>query len=127
MRALPPVTIALLLLALLSAQAQAKETRPAPSSCSAFAGRIVTSFELSGCAYTKCEPLEEYAKFKSLTDINDIRVFGGFEWNFMRGVRDVKSFIELGYVWDRQIVYTINQAFNYKPNDTMMIRAGFSL
>jgi hypothetical protein len=64
---------------------------------------------------------------KSLTDINDIRVFGGFEWNFMRGVRDVKSFIELGYVWDREIVYTVNQALNYKPDDTLMIRAGFSL
>lgn len=67
------------------------------------------------------------ASFKSLTDLNDIRVFGGLEWHHMRGVRDVKSFIELGYVWDRHIVYAINQTLNFKPRDTLMVRAGFSL
>jgi hypothetical protein len=64
---------------------------------------------------------------KSLTDINDIRIFGGFEWHHMRGVRDVKSFIEIGYVWDRHIVYVVDQSFNYDPSATLMVRAGFSL
>ena len=61
----------------------------------------------------------------SLTDINDIRVFGGFEWVHLRGIRDITSFIELGFVWDREIIYAANQAFNYKPRDTLMLRAGF--
>jgi hypothetical protein len=63
----------------------------------------------------------------SLTDINDLRVFGGFEWVHMRGVRDITSFIELGFVWDREIIYAENQFYNRKPRDTLMLRAGFRM
>jgi hypothetical protein len=63
----------------------------------------------------------------SLTDINDLRVFGGFEWINMRGIRDINTFIEVGFVWDREIIYAANQAFNYKPRDTLMLRAGFKM
>jgi hypothetical protein len=63
----------------------------------------------------------------SLTDINDYRVFGGFEWINLRGIRDIRAFIEVGFVWNREIIYVANPTFNYKPRDTLLLRAGFSL
>jgi hypothetical protein len=68
--------------------------------------------------------LELPGPIKSVVDINDIRIFGGFEFTSYRGV---KSFIELGYVWDRNVFYAADQTLNYKPSDTLMLRAGIAL
>ena len=59
--------------------------------------------------------------------VNDLRVYSGFEWVNMRGIRDITSFIEFGFVWDREIIYAADQSFNYKPRDTLMLRAGFKM
>ena len=54
-------------------------------------------------------------------DINDIRVFGGLEWT---GVSERTGFIEVGYVFDREIVFYRVPADNLKLDDTFMLRAG---
>lgn len=54
-------------------------------------------------------------------DINDIRVSGGFEWETQTFIR---GHIELGYVFDREIVFGSGDPASFKPDDTFMIRAG---
>jgi hypothetical protein len=54
-------------------------------------------------------------------DINDIRVIGGLEWETQTLIR---GHIEVGYVFDREIVYTSGMPPSFTPDDTVMIRAG---
>lgn len=55
-------------------------------------------------------------------DYNDMRISFGLEWIGQRGVR---GHIEVGYVWDREIVFDESKSpKSWKPNDTVMIRAG---
>jgi hypothetical protein len=55
-------------------------------------------------------------------DYNDIRVAFGLEWLGQRGVR---GHIEVGYVWDREILFAESHSPpTFKPEDTIMIRAG---
>jgi hypothetical protein len=54
-------------------------------------------------------------------DYNDIRVIGGLEWETQTMIR---GHIELGYVFDREIVFVSGDPPNFKPNDTIMLRAG---
>jgi hypothetical protein len=56
-------------------------------------------------------------------DINDIRVFAGAEWVHSFGV---KGFVEVGYVFDREIIYRYNPQNNIDVPDTVMLRAGLS-
>jgi len=56
-------------------------------------------------------------------DINDIRVFGGLEWSHPN---KLTGFIEVGYVFDREVVYRDLGVANFKPTDTIMLRAGFN-
>jgi hypothetical protein len=54
-------------------------------------------------------------------DYNDIRLIGGLEWEtqtFLRG------HLEIGYVWDREILFVSGMPDNFRPDDTFMIRAG---
>lgn len=55
-------------------------------------------------------------------DYNDLRVSGGIE-SF--GLRGFSAFFEVGYVWDREIVYRFGPP-NYPASDTVMLRAGAS-
>ena len=56
-------------------------------------------------------------------DINDIRVIFGFEWETQTQAR---GHIEVGYVWDREIVYARTRSpESLKLDDTVMVRAGF--
>jgi hypothetical protein len=55
-------------------------------------------------------------------DYNDLRVSGGLE-SF--GLRGFHAFFEVGYVWDRKIVYRFNPP-DYPASDTVMLRAGAS-
>jgi hypothetical protein len=55
-------------------------------------------------------------------DYNDIRVAAGIESFGMRGFN---AYFEVGYVWDREIVYRYNLS-QYNPSDTIMLRAGLA-
>lgn len=52
---------------------------------------------------------------------NDIRVIGGFEYETQSQIR---GHIEMGFVFDREIVFVSQDPPNFKPDDTFMIRAG---
>jgi hypothetical protein len=54
-------------------------------------------------------------------DINDIRVFGGIECETQTKIR---THLEVGYVWDRELVFTSGMPGEYGLNDTVMLRAG---
>jgi hypothetical protein len=53
-------------------------------------------------------------------DYNDLRVSGGLE-SF--GLRGFHAFFEVGYVWDREIIYRFG-APDFPASDTIMLRAG---
>jgi hypothetical protein len=54
-------------------------------------------------------------------DMNDIRVGGGFEWSHQFGLR---SFLEAGYVFDRELVFASGIPERHKLKDTIMVRGG---
>lgn len=59
-------------------------------------------------------------------DINDIRIMAGFEWGqseFIRAGRRT-GFVEIGYVFDREVIYRRNRGDDFKPDDGFMVRAG---
>ncbi len=60
--------------------------------------------------------------FNDQADYNDIRVALGLE---AYGYRGMHGFFEVGYVFDRQIIYR-GGAPEYNPSDTIMLRAGLS-
>jgi len=55
-------------------------------------------------------------------DINDIRVALGME-TIGPGPR---AFAEIGYVFDRDVIYVVTPSDSFKPGNTIMVRAGFS-
>jgi hypothetical protein len=54
-------------------------------------------------------------------DYNDIRVIGGLGWETQTLIR---GHIEIGYVFDREIIFASGLPPNFRPDDTFMIRAG---
>jgi hypothetical protein len=54
-------------------------------------------------------------------DYNDIRVIGGLEWETQSFIR---GHIEVGYVWDREIIFVSGMPPSFTPDDTIMLRAG---
>jgi hypothetical protein len=54
-------------------------------------------------------------------DYNDIRFSGGFEWETQSFIR---GHVELGYVFDREIVFVSGDPPSFKPDNTIMLRAG---
>lgn len=54
-------------------------------------------------------------------DINDIRVIGGVEWETQTFIR---GHVEMGYVFDREVVYNSGAPPTLSLDDTFMIRAG---
>lgn len=56
-------------------------------------------------------------------DINDMRVSAGLEWT---GPRGFTGFVEGGWVFNRVVLYRGSPADNFTPEDTFMVRAGFS-
>jgi hypothetical protein len=54
-------------------------------------------------------------------DYNDIRLIGGIEWETQTFIR---GHLEIGYVWDREILFVSGVPPNFRPDDTIMIRAG---
>ena len=56
-------------------------------------------------------------------DINDVRSFIGLEW---MGPRRVTGFFEIGYVFDREIVYRSNPNAGLELEDAFMLRSGLA-
>ncbi len=54
-------------------------------------------------------------------DINDIRVLGGIEWETQTQIR---GHVEVGYVWDREILFRSGMPGDFGLDDTVMIRTG---
>jgi hypothetical protein len=54
-------------------------------------------------------------------DYNDIRVSGGIEWETQTFIR---GHIEVGYVFDRELVFESGAPPNFSLDDTFMIRGG---
>jgi hypothetical protein len=54
-------------------------------------------------------------------DYNDIRFSGGIEWETQTFIR---GHLEVGYVWDREIIFVSGDPPEFQPDDTIMIRAG---
>ncbi|MCA9266754.1 MAG: hypothetical protein KDA60_23010, partial [Planctomycetales bacterium] len=56
-------------------------------------------------------------------DINDLRLFAGLEWN---QVNMRRGFIEIGYVFDRELTYKLVPAETIDLDDSLMLRGGIS-
>jgi len=54
-------------------------------------------------------------------DYNDIRVYVGLEWKPVEGCTGIAGQLEIGYVFDRELVYRTFGEFNF--SDTLMARA----
>lgn len=54
-------------------------------------------------------------------DYNDIRVSGGLEWETQTFIR---GHVEVGYVFDREVLFVSGDPTIFTPDDTFMIRAG---
>ena len=63
---------------------------------------------------------------KESIDINDIRLVLGLEWGRNDQIRDGRrvGFFEMGYVFDRELIYKETPLDNLDLQDTFMIRAG---
>ncbi len=59
---------------------------------------------------------------KDQADVNDVRAFFGIEW---MGSSQVTGFLDLGYVFNREIVYRSSTP-NLDLSDAMMLRFGFA-
>ncbi|MEM6689194.1 MAG: hypothetical protein AAF664_07195 [Planctomycetota bacterium] len=59
-------------------------------------------------------------------DINDIRVSLGFEWGLSDAIRRGQriGFAEVGYVFDREVLYNGFPQDNFDPDDGVMFRIG---
>ena len=74
--------------------------------------------EYGGGSWTIEQPM-----FSERIDINDIRLIGGLEWT---GLRDIQGFFEVAYVFDREVIYVVAPLQSFKPDDTVMLRAGLA-
>ena len=59
---------------------------------------------------------------KDQADLNDVRAFIGVEW---MGNAQVTGFLDLGYVFNRKIVYQ-NSTSNLDLSDAIMLRFGIA-
>ncbi|MCA9268156.1 MAG: hypothetical protein KDA41_06775 [Planctomycetales bacterium] len=57
-------------------------------------------------------------------DVNDLRAILGLEWT--GGWWGTKGFVEVGYVFNRDIVFDKTPAANFSPDDTFMLRGGLA-
>lgn len=63
------------------------------------------------------------ANFKDQVDLNDMRVMAGLEWI---GVRGVTGFGEVGYVFERQLIYRSLAPADSYLGTAIMFRGGFA-
>jgi hypothetical protein len=75
--------------------------------------------EYGGGAWT----VQRAATLADQIDYNDLRVILGLEWITLTHIR---GHFEIGYVFDREIIFVGGLPPNFKPRDTVMLRAGLS-
>ncbi len=63
------------------------------------------------------------ANFDDQVDIDDVRAFVGVEW---MGPRRVTGFFEVGYAFDRELVYQSDPLNGLELRDTFMLRTGLA-
>ena len=56
-------------------------------------------------------------------DINDVRAYIGLEWI---GPRRVTGFFDVGYVFERELVYRTDPINDVPIEDSVMIRSGIA-
>lgn len=66
----------------------------------------------------------EYPTGSVRTDVNDIRAIGGLEW--VNNASTLKGFFEMGYVFDREVVFAEMPDWDFKLLDSFMIRSGIA-
>jgi hypothetical protein len=76
--------------------------------------------EYGGGSWTMEEPILGHSE---RVDINDIRVYVGLDW---QNLNRWYSFLEAGYVFNRQLYYVVNVPHRIDLKDTFMLRAGVS-
>jgi hypothetical protein len=79
--------------------------------------------EYGGGSWTMERPEEPGAGSSEQIDINDIRVFAGFEWT--NGNR-YYGFFEAGYVFNRELVFVAIPEETTSLENTFMLRGGIS-
>ncbi len=67
--------------------------------------------------------IERLAGFADQADVNDIRAFIGVEWV---GPRRVSGLFELGYVFNREIIYRSDPATSYEMSNALMVGGGIA-
>jgi hypothetical protein len=67
--------------------------------------------------------VERQGNLDDRIDYNDIRVIGGLEWETQTHIR---GHVEAGFVFDREIVFVSGDPPSFKPDNTIMLRAGVS-
>ena len=77
------------------------------------------SGEYGGGSWT----IKREANFKDQVDLNDMRVMAGLEWI---GVRGVTGFGEVGYVFERQLIYRSASPADSYLGTAIMFRGGFA-
>ncbi|OHB78863.1 MAG: hypothetical protein A2W31_14945 [Planctomycetes bacterium RBG_16_64_10] len=79
------------------------------------------SGEYGGGAWTvtRSDPVVD----QDSVDYNDIRAILGLEWTTLSRMN---GFFEIGYVFEREIVYVSQVPVNFNPDDTIMLRAGLA-
>ena len=81
------------------------------------------SGEYGGGSWT----IKRDAGFSDQIDINDLRLNVGFEFGLAEQLRagNRNGFLELGIVFDREVIFRRTPIENFSPGSTFMIRAGF--
>lgn len=93
-----------------------------------FAWRLPNNYNFDVWAYVGAEygggswTIERLGGVGDQVDINDVRLFLGAEW---MGRRRVTGFAEVGYVFERELIYR-SLAAPVEISDTFMIRAGLA-
>ena len=67
--------------------------------------------------------VERAAGGEDFFDYNDLRVSAGFEWTTLSGYRGL---VEVGYVFDREVIYKSGSPPFIEPDDTFMVRGGLT-
>ena len=81
------------------------------------------SGEYGGGSWT----IKRDAGFSDQIDINDLRLNVGFEFGLAEQLRagNRNGFLELGIVFDREVIFRRTPSENFSPGSTFMFRAGF--
>lgn len=77
------------------------------------------SAEYGGGSWT----VRRVANFSDQVDLNDYRIMTGLEWI---GVRGGTGFAEVGFVFDRELMYRSSEPLDSALGDTLMFRGGFA-